>query len=153
MWSNSIASGEATIQLPPIKLLRYWEQNQGNINRLSRQPAKQTAIQQTRSTMERLAEMQQRMQEQMLQQRVFDQIEALEEKQERREERNERREVQREQREYFLQNHIYPDYLMQPQLPLHSPGQMPYTKPYKSASNYPLQSTTVTAEEHEDSKT
>ncbi|KAK9245691.1 hypothetical protein V1506DRAFT_537665, partial [Lipomyces tetrasporus] len=127
MWSNSIASGEATIQLPPIKLLRYWEQNQGNINRLSRRPAKQTAIQQTRSTMERLAEMQQQMQEQMLQQRVFDQIEALEEKQERREERNERRQMQREQREYFLQNQIYPDYLMQPQLPLHSPGQMPYT--------------------------
>ncbi|KAK9364299.1 hypothetical protein V1509DRAFT_613601, partial [Lipomyces kononenkoae] len=47
MWSNSIASGEATIQLPPIKLLRYWEQNQGYINRLSRQPAKQTAMQQT----------------------------------------------------------------------------------------------------------
>ncbi|KAK9242370.1 hypothetical protein V1506DRAFT_547695, partial [Lipomyces tetrasporus] len=65
--------------------------------------------------------------QQMLQQRVFDQIEALEEKQERREERNQRRQMQREQREYFLQNQIYPDYLMQPQLPLHSRGQMPYT--------------------------
>ncbi|KAK9319878.1 hypothetical protein V1517DRAFT_341298 [Lipomyces orientalis] len=28
---NSIASGEATIQLPPIKPLSYWEQNQGHI--------------------------------------------------------------------------------------------------------------------------
>ncbi|KAK9321415.1 hypothetical protein V1517DRAFT_308962 [Lipomyces orientalis] len=135
MWSNSIARGEATIHLPSRKLLRYWKQNQGNINRLSRHPAKQTAIQQTRSTTERLAEMQQQMQEQMLQQRVFDQIEALEEKQERREERNERRQMQREQRE-FLQNHSYPGYLMQPQLPLHSPGQIPYTKPYNSTSNY-----------------
>ncbi|KAK9368187.1 hypothetical protein V1509DRAFT_100899 [Lipomyces kononenkoae] len=126
MWSNSIASGEATIQLPPIKLLRYWEQDQGYINRLSRQPAKQTAKQQTRSAMERLAEMQQQRQEQMLQQRVFDQMEALEEKQERREERNERRQMQREHRELFF-HRMYPGYLMQPQLPLHAP---PYTKPY-----------------------
>ncbi|KAK9319001.1 hypothetical protein V1517DRAFT_79657 [Lipomyces orientalis] len=80
------------------------------------------------------------MQEQMLQQRVFDQMESLEEKQERREERNERHQMQREQRE-FLQNHMYPGYLMQPQLPLHSPGQIPYTKPYNFTSSYFLQST------------
>ncbi|KAK9318715.1 hypothetical protein V1517DRAFT_334837 [Lipomyces orientalis] len=42
--------------------------------------------------------------------------------------------MQREQRG-FLQNHMYPGYLMQPQLPLHSPGQIPYTKPNNFTSS------------------
>ncbi|KAK9371105.1 hypothetical protein V1509DRAFT_613602 [Lipomyces kononenkoae] len=51
--------------------------------------------------------------------------------------------MQREHREHFFQNHMYPGYLMQQQLPLPAPGQLPYTKPYNSTSVYPLQNTTT----------
>ncbi|KAK9241488.1 hypothetical protein V1506DRAFT_510398 [Lipomyces tetrasporus] len=67
-------------------------------------------------------------------------MEAMEEKQERREERNERRQMQREQRQFSLQNQMYPGYIMQPQFPLHSPGQTPHAKPYDSTSTYPERS-------------
>jgi hypothetical protein len=53
-------------------------------NRQSRQPARQSFIQQTKSSLERLAEMQQQIQKQMLKARMYDQMDALEEKQERR---------------------------------------------------------------------
>lgn len=133
-WSNAISSGEATIQNPPINLLRYWEQQQGAINRLSRQPIRQTAAQQTKSAMERMADMQQQMQEQMMQARMFDQMEAMEEKQERREERNERRRMQQDQRDLAS----YPRYpLPAPPLPFQYPG-MPYSagQPLTSPQTY-----------------
>lgn len=58
-------------------------------------------------------EMQQQMQEQMLQARMMDQLEAMEEKQERREERNEHRQMQREQHRLLLQQQ---QLLLQPHL-------------------------------------
>lgn len=137
MWANSIGTGEATVQCPPLKLLRFWESEQGSISRLSRRPAKQTALQQASSAMERLAEMQVQMQEQMMNQRVFDQMEALEEKQERREERNERRQMQREQRELqsSLQNTPFSGYMMPPQVPMQTPVYMkPFTSTYGPAT-------------------
>src|SRR5699024_1828578 len=85
-----------------VKILHYWEEHQGALNRHSRQPARQTFIQQTKSSLERLAEMQQQMHERMLEVRMYDQMDALEQKQKRREGRNERRRVEQERREHEL---------------------------------------------------
>jgi hypothetical protein len=71
-WANIISSNKATLQCPSIKLLHFWEQEQGSINHLSYQPTRQSAIQEAKSTMEYLAKMQAHMQEQMMQQRMFD---------------------------------------------------------------------------------
>ncbi|OJD20631.1 hypothetical protein ACJ73_08033 [Blastomyces percursus] len=97
-WANAISSGDATLQQLPMKLLQYWQTVQGPISRESCQPIKRSAMQQTKSAMERMLEMQQQMQEQYMQQRMMDQMEAMEameEKQERREELRERRQIQR----------------------------------------------------------
>ncbi|KKA22226.1 hypothetical protein T310_3744 [Rasamsonia emersonii CBS 393.64] len=113
MWANSIASGEATLQQPPYKLIRYWEREQGPITRQSRQPFKAvfpTANQDSNGAPNGDATADA---EQMLQARMMDQLEAMEEKQERREERNERRQMQREQRELLLQQQ---QLLLQPHL-------------------------------------
>jgi hypothetical protein len=106
-----------------MKLLQYWMREQGAITRGSRQPVKQSALQQSKSALERLTEMQHQMQEQMMHTRMLDQMEALEEKQERREERQERRQVAREQRELFTQPHqtsIQP-FALPSSLPLSAP--------------------------------
>jgi hypothetical protein len=129
-WANAISSNEATLQCPPIKLLHFWEQEQGSINRLSRQPTRQSAIQEAKSTMERLAEMQAHMQEQMMQQRMFDQMEAFEEKQERREERNLQRQMQKEQRDHLIQNRFY----MTPQFHSQLPQSTSYITPLSAAN-------------------
>lgn len=108
MWSNAIASGEATVQNPPVKLLRFWEQKQGPISRESRQTTRYSHAQHTRSSMEQMAEIQQQMREQMMEDRMFDQMEAMERNQERREERQERRRLEQEWRERKMARMRFP---------------------------------------------
>lgn len=140
-WANAISNGEATIQNPPVKMLRYWEEHQGALNRQSRQPARQTFIQQTKSSLERLAEMQQQMHERMLEARMYDQMDALEEKQERREERNERRRMEQERREHELAHarlmYMPPHYAAMPYSHGQSPRPMMPISGQYPAAQYP----------------
>ena len=100
-WVNIISQGEAMLVNPLLKLWNYWR-NSGSISRESREPAKKTAAILQREKMDILLEMQNKSFDLMIQQRMMDSIEAIEEKQERYKERNERRQVQRDMREREL---------------------------------------------------
>ena len=94
-WASAMSRGEATLLNPPSKLYRYWVQEQGGITRNSREPTKVSATRETRFSIDRLMDMQEKMQEQIMQSRMMDHMDQLQERQERRDDRNEVR-LQRE---------------------------------------------------------
>src|SRR5438552_3064325 len=85
-WSNAIAANKATVYNPPMKLFSFWTVERGAINRESRMPIKQSTAQQTKSSLECLESMQQKMQERLMEAKLMDQMDSLEDKRDRREE-------------------------------------------------------------------
>ena len=104
-WSQAIRDGEATLTTAPIKLLDYWRQEQGPIQRESKAPIRRTFQQKTEAGMTTLSEqieqsrLENLLREEKTEARRQREKEEREEEQRRREQRIQQREEEQQRRE------------------------------------------------------
>jgi hypothetical protein len=94
-WAQAISTGDATLNVPPIKLYSYWQASQGAITRESRTPIRRTFQQETTAT---LGSMKEQIEQAQLQNLLAVERDRAAQRGEREEDRRFRREEQEEER-------------------------------------------------------